>query len=241
MSDLGHRQLKDRRRKPGRRRFGGCLAVLVALAIIVGHRRVRLRQGRGRDQGLAAQHQRAGLPGQGHGSVVVQVKSGDTASDIGATLEQADVVKSAEAFTDAAKSDSRSCRIQVGYYRMRLQMSGRRRAQADADPDARGQPPASPIPEGLRAKEILATIAAHTQVQRRRVKAAFDDTKALGLPSYANGRRGGLPLPGDLPRDTGQQAAGAADRHDQAVRAGGDRAQAHASAPRRCTRARRTS
>src|SRR4051812_9142957 len=100
----------------------GCLAALIALAVIVGLGVLAYAKGV-----QVIKDWIAGPPdysGVGYGSVVVQVEAGDTSSDIGATLEKADVVKSVQAFTDAAKKDQRSLGIQAGYYRMRHHMSG---------------------------------------------------------------------------------------------------------------------
>ncbi|MDX6307425.1 MAG: hypothetical protein QOI06_471 [Nocardioidaceae bacterium] len=196
MSDLGIGTLRDRGHKVRPRRVRGCLAVLVALAILVGIGVFAYVKGvsaiKGWLSGPADYH------GQGHGSVIVQVKSGDTSSVIGATLLQAGVVKSVSAFTDAAKSDSRSLSIQVGYYRMRLQMSGANALKLMLDPSSLVSKQLT-IPEGLRAQEILSTIAAHTPFSAAQVKAAFNDTKALGLPSYANGDAEGYLYPATYP------------------------------------------
>ena len=66
-------------------------------------------------------------PGPGTGEVQVVVNDGDTGRAIGATLEKADVVKSAKAYLDAAAGDSRAAAIQPGSYTMKKQMTGARR------------------------------------------------------------------------------------------------------------------
>ena len=79
------------------------------------------------------------------------------------------------------------------------------------------------IPEGLRANETLATIAADSKFTAKQMEAAFADTPALGLPSYANGDAEGYLYPGDLPdqprHDPGEPAQG----DDHPVQAGGRR------------------
>lgn len=132
--------------------------------------------------------------GQGHGSVIVQVKSGDTASDIGDQLASQHVVKSAAAFTDAARGDDRSRLIQVGYYRMRLQMSGQAALDLMLSPTSRVDSSVT-IPEGYRASQILATIAAHSKLTTAALAQAYKNTAALGLPSYANGHAEGYLFP----------------------------------------------
>ncbi len=194
MSDLGLGTVQGHRVR--HKRFRGCLAVLVALAIIVGIGFFSYVKGVDVIKGWLAGP--ADYVGQGHGSVVVQVKNGDTASDIGVTLEKANVVKSVRAFTDAAKKNSKSLTIQVGYYRMRRQMSGENALSLMLDPSSKVSTGLT-IPEGLRANEILALIVGHTKFSAQQVKRAFDDTPALGLPSYANGDAEGYLFPATYP------------------------------------------
>jgi UPF0755 protein len=149
----------------------------------------------------------ADYSGNGHGSVVVQVKNGDTSADIGQTLEKANVVKSAEAFTDAARKDERSLTIQVGYYRMRLQMSGAAALALMLNPTSRISTGLT-IPEGLRAKEILAAIEDHTKFTARQMNKAFGDPAALGLPDYAKGDVEGYLFPATYPITPGTSPTG---------------------------------
>jgi len=145
-------------------------------------------------------------PGKGHGSVVVQVKSGDTGTDIAVTLEKADVVKSARAFTDAARGNDQSGQIQAGYYRMHHKMSGVSALQLMLEPTTRISADVT-IPEGLRAKEILDLVAAKTSFTRAQMQHAYDDTSALGLPPYAQGDAEGYLFPATYPVTPGSTPA----------------------------------
>ncbi|MDP9319139.1 MAG: endolytic transglycosylase MltG [Actinomycetota bacterium] len=204
MSGLGLGTVGSRGHRARTRRFRGCLAVLVALAIIVGIGLFAYVKGVDAIKGWLAGPEDYG--GKGHGSVVVQVRSGDTSSEIGAALKKADVVKSVQAFTDAAKKDERSLSIQVGYYRMHLQMSGAKALKLMLDPTARITTGVT-IPEGLRAKEILTQIVAHTKFGATAVDKAFAGTKALGLPSYANNDAEGYLYPATYPVTPGTTPA----------------------------------
>jgi UPF0755 protein len=168
----------------------------VALAIVVGIGAVTYVKGVDAIKSWLHSTSAPDYSGQGHGNVVVQVKSGQTASDIGATLEKAGVVKSAQAFADAAKGNEGS--LQVGYYRMHRQMSGAAALQLMLDPSARISTGVT-IPEGLRAKEILAAIVAHTRFTASQMNKAFADTLALGLPSYAKNDAEGYLYPATYP------------------------------------------
>ena len=72
------------------------------------------------------------------------------------------------------------------------------------NPDSLIANPTVTIPEGLRASEILSTIAEHTDLTPKALQAAYDDTAALDLPSYANGDPEGYLFPStyDITDDT---------------------------------------
>ena len=71
--------------------------------------------------------------------MVVEVKDGDAATDIGTTLVDKGVVKSVQAFTDAARKDSKSVGIQVGFYKMKKQMSAKAALAVLVDPKNRSR------------------------------------------------------------------------------------------------------
>ncbi len=206
MSDLGLGTVGPRGQRLRQRRFRGCLAVLLALAIIVGLGIFAYVQGVDAIKGWLDSTSAPDYQGQGHGNVVIQVNEGDTGSDIGATLEQADVVKSAGAFTDAAKQDDRSGNIQVGYYRMHRQMSGVAALNLMLDPASRISTGVT-IPEGLRAKEILALVAKDTKFTLAAMEKAYADTLALGLPPYAKNDAEGYLFPATYPVTPGTTPA----------------------------------
>src|SRR3954466_9241906 len=105
------------RRKRRGRSIPGCIAALVALALIVGGAYVAVTKGAEfiRDQFATA----ADYPGPGQGKVVFQVKSGDTVGQIGRNLKAKGVVQSVDAFIEAANGESD---IQVGYYELKKEM-----------------------------------------------------------------------------------------------------------------------
>lgn len=204
MSDLGIGTLEGQGSSASPRRGRGCLAVVVALAIIVAVGAFGYVKGVSAIKGWLADP--ADYPGPGHGSVVVQVESGDTSADIGSSLLKAHVVKSVEAFTEAAKADDKSLGIQVGYYRMKLEMTGAGALALMLEPSALVSDSVT-VPEGMRAGEILDTVAAHSSLTPAQLKAAYADTAALGLPSYAHGDAEGYLYPATYPVTPGTTAA----------------------------------
>jgi UPF0755 protein len=132
--------------------------------------------------------------GPGSGEVVVEVVSGDTATDIGSTLADADVVASAGAFVSAAAADDRALGIQPGFYRLRLQMSGAGALELMLDPSARVQSLVV-VPEGLRADQVVVRLAKGTGIPRREFQDVLDHPGLLRLPPYAEGSAEGYLFP----------------------------------------------
>lgn len=166
-------------RPPARRRTGGFLAVTVVavlvLAVIAGLGIVRATSG---------DDEPADYPGPGTGSVAVVVSPGDSASVIAATLADADVVRTAGAFVDAANADPRSRGISPGTYRLKQQMSAAGALALMLDPSSRQD--VATIPEGTRLDDTLALIAEETRLRLPALEAAADDPASLGLPGYAS-------------------------------------------------------
>ncbi len=131
--------------------------------------------------------------GPGQGEVLVEVRAGDSARRIGQTLEQADVVRSADAFVDAAKKDTRSQRIQPGSYRLRKQMKAADALALLLDPASRVVTRVT-LPEGTRLSTALDLIA-RAGLDRAALDAAVAAPESLGLPDYAEGRLEGFLFP----------------------------------------------
>lgn len=143
--------------------------------------------------------------GQGSGMVTIQVAAGDTSADIGATLEGKDVVKSAKAFTKAAKGNSKARGIQPGFYVLRLQMSGKNALTLLLDPSSRSRSRVT-IPEGTTLAVALDRIAKNTEVKLADLQAAVAKPAALGLPSYAKGQVEGFLFPATYDIEPGTSA-----------------------------------
>lgn len=131
--------------------------------------------------------------GEGAGEVVVEIKTGQSASDVARTLQEQGVVKSAEAFVDAAAAADMSASLQPGEYTLRKQMSAAAAVKL-LDPDKRLRETVT-LKEGLRLSDTLTQLAKETGKPLREFQRAARDGKALGLPSYARGRLEGYAFP----------------------------------------------
>jgi UPF0755 protein len=136
----------------------------------------------------------ADYAGPGSGAVTVQVHSGDSSTAIGQTLKDAGVVKSVGAFTDAARADSRSRGIQVGYYQLKKQMKAVDALAVLINPKNLIQARVV-VPEGFRVKDVVKAIVKDTDITAAQVHAALAKPASLGLPASAGGKLEGYLFP----------------------------------------------
>jgi UPF0755 protein len=199
----------------GRSRLG-CIAFLVILALVGGAATALVATGWDSIQDRFFRDV-ADYDGQGTGKVLIEVKSGDTASDIATTLFDAGVIASTEAFTDAAALDERSLGIQVGYYRVAEKMSAEAALEILVDPANLIQDLVT-IPEGLRLTEILARLADTTDFSVKEFERALRRTQ---LPDEAEGSAEGFLFPATYAIPPGASARDIVDlmiqRYDEAA------------------------
>ncbi|MEV0417228.1 endolytic transglycosylase MltG [Streptosporangium canum] len=178
------------RRRRRRRNRGGFLAPMLAAIVLLGG------IGAGGFYGYTWLRDAMTVEdytGEGAGEVVVEIKTGQSASDVARTLQEQGVVKSAEAFVDAAAAADMSASLQPGEYTLRKQMSAAAAVKL-LDPDKRLRETVT-LKEGLRLSDTLTQLAKQTGKPLREFQRAARDGKALGLPSYARGRLEGYAFP----------------------------------------------
>ncbi|MBB4916857.1 endolytic transglycosylase MltG [Streptosporangium saharense] len=178
------------RRRRRRRNRGGFLAPMLAVIVLIGG------LGAGGYYGytwLREVTTPQDYAGEGSGEVVIEIKDGQTASDVAQTLEKQDVVKSARTFTGAVADAGKSSSLQPGEYRMRKQMSAASAVKL-LDPSLRLLERVT-LKEGLRLSDTLATLAKETGKPLKEFQQAAKNVKALGLPGYAKGRLEGYAFP----------------------------------------------
>ncbi|GLY26341.1 endolytic transglycosylase MltG [Micromonospora sp. NBRC 101691] len=121
--------------------------------------------------------------GAGTGELTVEVKQGALIADIANVLYSAGVVKSAQAFIDAAEENSRSKNIQPGTYKVRKQMSGESALGMLLDLKNKIVNGIT-IPEGRSAKQTYKLLSEKTQIPVEDFEAAAKDPEALGVPDW---------------------------------------------------------
>jgi len=181
------------RKAKKRRGFSGCLAVLVALAVVVGG--AYFAGTRGFHYLKDHLSHSADYDGPGHGKVIFEVKDGDSTTTIGRNLKNDNVVASVDAFLSAANGDKG---IQVGFYPLKKEMKAADAYKVLKNPDNIIKDTVT-IPEGLRVADIVAILADQTKYSTAQFDAALKDTQAIGLPPYAKGNPEGYLFPSTYP------------------------------------------
>ncbi|RMI29195.1 endolytic transglycosylase MltG [Streptomyces triticirhizae] len=173
-----------RRAGSGRRRGCGCLLLV---AVVVGG------VGGAGWYGYQFYQDRFGpapdFEGEGHGEVEVEIPAGSVLSQMGNILKEAGVVKSHDAFVEAAEAAEAS--IQPGVYTLRQEMSAEAAVAALTDPEALN---VLTIPEGKRVTEIYAMIDERLGLEEGATEEVAETTD-LGLPDWAEGDPEGFLFP----------------------------------------------
>lgn len=184
--DPGGRRRRERSRVPG------CLAVLVAIAVVVGGLYWAGTTGLAALRGLVEEPE--DYPGPGRGSVVFEVVSGDTSTLICRNLKDEDVVASVDACIAAANADPASSGIQVGFYELRREMASEDAIDVLVDPANLVQSNVT-VPEGLNTDQIVEILAGGTDFSAAQFQKHIDDPSRIGLPDYAGGEAEGYLFP----------------------------------------------
>ena len=179
-------------RRKKSRSVPGCLAVLVALAVVVGGFYFAVTKGVDfvRDQFADP----ADYAGPGRGKVTFQVESGDTVAEMGRGLKDAGVVASVQAFINAAAAEPGASGIQVGFYQFKKEMAAADAVDILLDPENILRDTVT-VPEGLRVVDILDVLAKNTDFSREQYQRVLDDPERIGLPDYAEGNPEGYLFP----------------------------------------------
>jgi UPF0755 protein len=136
----------------------------------------------------------ADYSGEGTGSVVVQVVSGENATDLGPQLVKLGVVASARAFVLAAEHSTSSAGLLPGFYGLHKHMQASLAYALLVNPKNMVQVTVT-IPEGWRESQTVGFLGAKSGIPASAYRAALRNPAALGLPSYAHGNAEGYLFP----------------------------------------------
>ncbi|GAA3563234.1 endolytic transglycosylase MltG [Nonomuraea rosea] len=178
------------RRRRRRRNRGGFMAPLLAFVVLAGI------LGGGGYYGylwLSDALVPDDYTGQGTGEVVIEIKDGQSASEVALELEKQGVVASARAFTNAIANANMSDKLQPGSYKLRKKMPAAS-AVAQLVPGNRLLATVT-VKEGLRLSDTLTTLAEKTGKPVKEFTAAAKDVGELDLPSYAKNKLEGYAFP----------------------------------------------
>ncbi|MFE3768291.1 endolytic transglycosylase MltG [Streptomyces sp. NPDC059122] len=170
---------KGKNKKNKRRSGTACLVVTLALAGVVGGGGYFGYDFLMRHFGSAPDYE-----GEGSGAVQVDIPDGSTILQMGLILKREGVVKSADAFSEAAVDGKKDKLLQPGSYSLREHMSAASAVALMSDPRSRN---GLTIREGLRAGAVYTLIDKKLKLKAGATKEiAHSEAKNLGLPSWAD-------------------------------------------------------
>lgn len=172
-------------------RTKGCLAVILALAVLLGGGWFVADRVSGFMSGLGVV---ADYEGEGKEDVVVTIPEGTAVGEIGAILVEEDVVKSEKAFTDAANKNPDSTGIQAGSYQMKTQLPAERALEILLDPASQVRDRVT-VREGLRLSLQVEALVKGTDFSVAQYERALKSPENLGLPKYAKNKPEGFLFP----------------------------------------------
>ena len=129
--------------------------------------------------------------GTGTGDTIIVITPGEIGEDVAASLAEADVVKTSEAFYKLLLAQDPAVEFQPGSYRLKLQMSSQAALDALQDPANRMQLTAM-IPEGKTVAQTLELVSAGGDIPLEELQAAAEDPAAFGLPAGVDSLEGWL-------------------------------------------------
>jgi UPF0755 protein len=173
------------------RRAKSAFAVILSLVVLIGGGTFAFNKFGSAVAGLFVADD---YPGPGEGEVEVIIPNGASLDEIGSILTDADVVKSTEAFAQAAVEIPNADTLQAGTYTLRKQMRATDAIQAMLDAGVKGGKRFL-IREGLRLNQQVAELARQTDIPEERYREALANPEGYGLPEMAKGNPEGFLFP----------------------------------------------
>ena len=132
--------------------------------------------------------------GAGGPEVTVVVNRGDSLTAIGRSLQEADVVRTLDAFLKVALLDQRATTIGPGQYTLPTQIPATEALTRMLDPQTRAVSRVV-LPEGMRLDQTVDTLAGSSHLTKRQLRQALREPEELGLPAWADGEPEGFLFP----------------------------------------------
>jgi UPF0755 protein len=174
-----------RRRPRRKRKWGGLIAFIVVLGLLAGAGATAWFTFEERIRDLVGWTEPNDYEGTGNGEPVnIVIANGHIGADVAATLEDAGVTKTFDAFYDMLLTLPEQPNFQPGTYALEQEMSAESALDALLDPANRTLSRVS-LPEGVTTATILQRISEGTGVPLDELRAVADDYASLGVPQDA--------------------------------------------------------
>ncbi|KUL24718.1 endolytic transglycosylase MltG [Actinoplanes awajinensis] len=118
--------------------------------------------------------------GPGGAEAIVQIKTGQSATEIGTMLFGQKVVASPDAFVAAAKENARSKNIQAGWYKLKVEMKASDALTLLLDPKSRWVTKVT-LPEGLTYQQTFQALSKATKIPVAAFEKAGKNPVGLGI------------------------------------------------------------
>ena len=175
-------------------RWKGALAVLVALAVLIGGGWFAVNKMGDLWRAIGIGQQAKDYPGPGEEQVVVEIPVGSTVRDMAKILVEKDVIASQQPFIDAARAEPRSSSIQAASYQLMTKIPAQQALAMLLDPASRVQNQVT-VREGLRNTEVARVLAEGTGIPAEDFLAVMASGEGLNLPGYVKGNSEGALFP----------------------------------------------
>ncbi len=176
-----------------RHRLKGATAVLVSIAVLATGGWFVV--GKIKDAWIAYRTTEDYLGAEGVEDITIVVPKGASITQVGALLEENDVVKTAKAFTQAAAAQPEEAqKLQAGKHLMRTQISGEAALEMLLDP-SRIEREFVQLREGYSMERQFKQLSKATGIPVKDFEAVVKNPKSLELPSWAKGKPEGFLFP----------------------------------------------
>ncbi len=192
MTSLLEPETKPSPAREAAHRAKGCLAVLLAVAVLAGGGYFFYDK---TSSFIATFGEVPDYTGSGKGQTTVTVPEGASVRDVGKILVEADVIKSTKAWEKAVDQEERSTTIQAGRYLIRKQIPAIDALRVLMNPGEFRIRSQFTVREGLRLSAQVDALVKGTKIKKSSFTKALNNPKSLGLPEYAEDNPEGFLFP----------------------------------------------